>query len=156
MDSYEKNSFYLSSKFNIRFSLKYNPIFKLYNGTKSGNIKLKKLIRIFSVGSSNEYYQKLYRNNIMQGLGDKYNFVFTSENPDYLIYDVFNCDFLDSKYDNAIKIAFYTENQIPDFNSADYAISFHNLNYLDRYLRKTTLIWILENRYIIFKYFIFL
>ena len=56
------------------------------------------------------------------------------------------------EYDNAIKIAFYTENQIPDFNKSDYAIGFDNINYLDRYFRKTTLIWIFEKRYLNIKY----
>lgn len=144
MDYYINNSFYLNSKFKLKFSFN----FKLYNEIKSENSKVKKLIRIYSVGSFNEYYQKKYRNYIIEELKEKYDFLFTSENPDYLIYDVFNCEFLDSKYDNAIKIAFYTENQIPDFNYADYAIGFQNLIYLDRYFRKTTLIWILEKRYL--------
>ena len=37
---------------------------------------------------------------------------------------------------------------IPDFNHADYSIGFHNINYLDRYFRKTTLIWIFQKRYL--------
>ena len=36
---------------------------------------------------------------------------------------------------NSIKIAYYTENEIPDFNCADYAIGQAHINYLDRYLR---------------------
>ena len=32
-----------------------------------------------------------------------------------------------------IKIAIFTENQIPDFKSADYAISQSHINYLDRH-----------------------
>ena len=85
--------------------------------------------------------------NIIDGLKDEFIFEFKSENPDYLIYDVFNCDFLNSKYNKSIKIAYFTENQIPDFSRADYAIGFDNLMYLDRYFRKTTFIWILEKRY---------
>lgn len=81
-------------------------------------------------------------------LENKYIFNFTSNNPDYLIFDVFNCAYLESKYNNAIKIAFYTENIIPDFNYADYSIGFHNINYLDRYFRKTTLIWVFQKRYL--------
>lgn len=37
---------------------------------------------------------------------------------------------------------------IPDFNHADYTIGFHNIIYLDRYFRKTTLIWIFQKRYL--------
>ena len=77
-----------------------------------------------------------------------YIFNFTSNNPDYLIFPVFGCDQLDSKYNNAIKIAYYSENMIPDFNHTDYSIGFHNINYLDRYFRKTTLIWIFQKRYL--------
>lgn len=80
-------------------------------------------------------------------LENKFIFNFTSDNPDYLIYDVFSCDQLESKYNNSIKIAFYTENIIPDFNYADYSIGFHNINYLDRYFRKTTLIWKFQIKY---------
>ena len=39
------------------------------------------------------------------------------------------------KYNNAIKIAYFTENQLPDFNIADYAIGQAHINLLDRYLR---------------------
>ena len=35
-------------------------------------------------------------------------------------------------YYNSIKIAIFTENQIPDFNIADYAVSNNHLNFLDR------------------------
>jgi hypothetical protein len=42
---------------------------------------------------------------------------------------------LNEKYHNSIKIAYYTENEIPDFNFADYAIGQAHINYLDRYLR---------------------
>jgi hypothetical protein len=41
----------------------------------------------------------------------------------------------EEKYHNSIKIAYYTENNIPDFNVADYAIGQTHINYLDRYLR---------------------
>jgi hypothetical protein len=98
-------------------------------------INEKKVINIDVVGSSNEYYKNLLIKNLTQLLDNKYIFNFTSNNPDYLIYDIFNCKHLESKYSNAIKIAIYTENQIPDFNQADYAISYYNINYLDRYFR---------------------
>ena len=58
-----------------------------------------------------------------------------SENPDYLIYDVFGCEHLNKKYNNSIKIAYYSENIIPDFNEADYALSQAHFSYFDRYFK---------------------
>ena len=55
------------------------------------------------------------------------------KNPDYLIYSIFGCGYLNETYNNAIKIAFFTENQIPDLAYADYAIGFAHISYLDRY-----------------------
>ena len=40
---------------------------------------------------------------------------------------------MSSKYNKAIKITFFTENQLPDLNVADYPIGFGHINYLDRY-----------------------
>ena len=97
---------------------------------------------------NDNHYKKVLIKNVIEGLKDKFYFEITPDNPDYLVYDIFDCNYLKSKYNKSIKIAFYTENQIPDFNKADYAIGFHNLNYLDRYFKKTTLIWILERRYL--------
>ena len=54
------------------------------------------------------------------------------KNPDYLIYNIFGCNHLKKKYKNCIKIAYFTENQIPDFNVADYGITFSHLSFLDR------------------------
>lgn len=39
------------------------------------------------------------------------------------------------KYNNSIKIYFTGENDVPDFNLYDYAISFHDLNFGERHLR---------------------
>lgn len=61
--------------------------------------------------------------------------LFDSNNPDYLVYNVFGKDHLKLKYKKAIKIAFYTENIIPDLNEADYAIGHQHINYLDRYFK---------------------
>ena len=57
------------------------------------------------------------------------------ESPDYLIYDVFGCKHMSKKYNNSIKIAKYSENIIPDFSEADYAISQAHIIYLDRYFK---------------------
>ena len=147
MKSFKNISFYLYTKF--KTSKNNSSINKsLENGINIKKLKIKKNIRFYTVGSSNNYYANILKNNIIEGLEDNFNFEFTNDKPDYLIYDIFNCDFLDSNYNNSIKIAFYTENQIPDFNKADYAIGFQNINYLDRYFRKTTLIWKLENNFL--------
>ena len=141
-------SLYLNTKFKIKenFIIKNIKLFIIY--LKNYLFSTKKIIRIYTVGSSNDHYKKVLSKEIIEGLQNKYIFDFTPINPDYLIYDVFSCNHLKQEYDNAIKIAFYTENQIPDFNQADYAIGFDNINYLDRYFRKTTLIWIFERRYL--------
>ena len=65
-----------------------------------------------------------------------------------MIFDTDNKNYSENKYDNIIKIALYTENKITDFQEADYAIGFHNMNYLDRYFRRTTLNFIFERRYL--------
>ena len=74
-------------------------------------------------------------NEIINFLNNKYLVNINSNNPDYLIYNVAGCDFLDSKYNNSIKIAFFTENQLPDFSKADYCIGNSHIIYLDRYFR---------------------
>ncbi|MBD5354212.1 MAG: glycosyltransferase [Bacteroides sp.] len=38
-------------------------------------------------------------------------------------------------YDGCVKIYFTGENDVPDFNECDYAISFHHLNFGERHLR---------------------
>lgn len=134
--SFKQIAFYLNSKYNKNnLNLNESKLFDI-------KIKEKKVISIYSVGPN-----QLIK-DMIKLLENKYIFNFTSNNPDYLIFDVFNCAYLESKYNNAIKIAFYTENIIPDFNYADYSIGFHNINYLDRYFRKTTLIWVFQKRYL--------
>ena len=44
-------------------------------------------------------------------------------------------------YDNIYKIAQYSENIIPDFSEADYAISQAHIIYLDRYFKYPSFIW---------------
>ena len=48
---------------------------------------------------------------------------------------------MNKEYDNSIKIAIFTENKIPDFNEADYAISQAHINYLDRYIKFPAFLW---------------
>ena len=48
---------------------------------------------------------------------------------------------MNKEYNNSVKIAIFTENKIPDFNEADYAISQAHINYLDRYLKFPAFLW---------------
>ena len=90
--------------------------------------KPKKTLILYFVDNHNHYNYLLF--NILK---KKYNIKLSSQNPDYLIYNIFGCNHLNNGYNNSIKIAFFTENQIPDFNIADYAISHSHINYLDRH-----------------------
>lgn len=58
-----------------------------------------------------------------------------SDNPDYVICSEFGYEHTKPKYRNCIKIMFSGENLVPDFNSYDYAIGFHHIDFEDRYLR---------------------
>ena len=124
---FEKFSFYLNSKFYKNDLTKI----KLFDE----KIKQKKLINIYFVDSLNNYYKNILIKDITKLLENRYIFNITSVNPDYLIFDIFKCEHLNLKYNKSIKIGIYTENQFPDFSEADYAISYHNINYLDRYFR---------------------
>ena len=75
-------------------------------------MKKKNLIGIFANASTLRNFRKKMRSFIAQGLEDEFTFQFTSNNPDYIVYDVYNCDHLDPKYNDTIKIAIYTENKI--------------------------------------------
>ena len=74
-------------------------------------------------------------------LGDNYIVKFDSKKPDYLIYNRFGYEHIKQKYNNTIKIAIITENKIPDFNEADYAIGQYHINYLDRYFKMSVFLW---------------
>jgi hypothetical protein len=74
-------------------------------------------------------------------LKDKFRIKFDKHKPDYLIYNVFGNEHLNEKYSNSIKIAFFTENLIPDLNKADYAIGQAHINYFDRYFKFPIFLW---------------
>jgi hypothetical protein len=111
----------------------------------SNKLENKFTYRNYKIPNSNNYINKitikihfidiyLYQINFLLNLlQKKFNIIISPENPDYLIYDVFGCEHLDNKYSNSTKIAFLTENIIPDFNTADYAMGHSYINYLDRY-----------------------
>lgn len=69
-------------------------------------------------------------------LKKKYELEIKSNNPDYVIFNVFGCNHLNKTFQKSIKIAFFTENQNPDFNSVDYAIGNSHIYFLDRYFKR--------------------
>ena len=135
--SYMDFTFYFNSKFmNNKVAKKY------LSDKKPKEPKEKKKIVIYFADLYNRDYRQKW---IQSALGDKFNIEFDSENPDYVFYNVFGCDHLNSKYKDAIKIAHFTENQFVDFDVADYAIGQHHINYLDRYYRRPFFIFQLIN-----------
>ena len=106
---------------------------------------LKKQIKIHFIDFKYSSYRKKQIQKIKYILGKKFDISINPNNPDYLFYNVFGCEHLNIKYNKAIKIAYYTENQIPDFNIADYAVSQVNFNYLDRYLKIPYVIGFYDN-----------
>ena len=82
-----------------------------------------------------KYHYLFLLNFLNNKLGDEFVIEITPNNPDYLIYNCFNNDDINRKYNNAIKIAFYTENIMVDINNADYIFGNFHINYLDRYFK---------------------
>ncbi len=54
--------------------------------------------------------------------------------PQLLIYSIFGYDNL--KHFDSIRLYYTGENDVPDFNLCDYAISFHHISYRNRHLRQ--------------------
>ena len=65
----------------------------------------------------------------------KFHIKFDNMKPDYIIYNVFEDDKLINHLNSSIKIAFFTENFIPNLSSYDYAIGLAHISYLDKYLK---------------------
>ena len=57
------------------------------------------------------------------------------------MYNVFDNVDVFNKYNNSIKIAIYTENEMPDFNIGDYIIGHYHIIYLDRYFKYSIFLW---------------
>ena len=93
---------------------------------------------MYSVDVLNPILHKFY---VVKQLKDKFILRFNKYNPDYLIYDIFGKEHTNTKYENSIKIAMYSENKIPDFNEADYGFAQAHINYLDRYFRYPSFIY---------------
>lgn len=73
----------------------------------------------------------VYDNFILNRLRD-YDILVDSQ-PDILFYSSYGKHHL--KYNNCVKVYFTGENDVPDFNYCDYAISFHPIVFEDRHLR---------------------
>ena len=76
-----------------------------------------------------------YLNYLNKILGVKYSFLFSPENPDYLIFSFYGCKHNEIKYNNSIKIAIYEEGFFPSFREEDYVFGVNHILYLDRYFR---------------------
>lgn len=125
-NTYKHISSYLINKYNTN---------KRYSYIRSIN---KKTLKIKSTGLFNGYYHTNWLNS---KLADKYILSLDNNEPDYLIYNVFNDNDLNSNYSDAIRIAIYTENVMPDINYADYIIGHYHINYLDRYFKYSIFLW---------------
>ena len=125
-DSFLNLSFKAFECISNYLNMKYN--YKIIKNKR----KHKKIITVYSADQLNpESILKWIKNKLKHKFRVKYD----KYKPDYLIYDVFGKMHLNKEYENSIKIAIFTENQIPDFNETDYAISHAHINYLDRYFK---------------------
>ena len=120
---YNEISEYLFSKFKSKNSTSINE--ELYNRTSNLTTKTVKVCK----KNMHIRWVELMRKD----LKGKINLVIDEENPDYLLYATFGCENVLNKYNNTIKIAFFTENQLPDLNYADYAVGLGHINHLDRF-----------------------
>jgi hypothetical protein len=93
----------------------------------------KRNISLFCVDTLNNLGCSNYYKNKLEQL--KYLVDIKSEQPDFLIFDVFGCEHMDDKFNKSVKIARFSENIIPDFSEADYSLSQAHIFYLDRYFK---------------------
>ena len=120
---YNEISDFLFQKFNTKNTTLINN--ELYTKENNDTIKTVKIAH----KNINKRWIKLIKND----LEGKINIEIDESNPDYLIYATFGCEHVLDIYNNTIKIAFFTENQLPDLNFADYAVGLGHINHLDRY-----------------------
>ena len=140
---YNEISEFLYKKFHIKNKTSINE--GLYNKTSNGTIKTVKVCR----KNMHPRWIALIRKDL-EGL---INIELDEDNPDYLIYATFGCENTLNKYNNTIKIAFFTENQLPDLNFADYAVGLGHINHLDRFFTFPYFVYELTKRNIKIKDF---
>lgn len=139
----DKFNFNLIIKPTTNISKYLNSHYFIYKKNLNNYYKQNKNKKIILVDCVDFLYNNKNCVDYLKNLFEKNNYLFEldSENPDYVIYDVFGCEHIKSKYKNSIKIAYYSENIIPDFNEADYALSQAHLIYFDRYFKYPSFIW---------------
>ena len=92
---------------------------------------MKKTIRIYFVDFWNGFDPG--DNFFINRLKIHYNVVLDAVHPELLFYSYNGIQHF--RYDKSITIYFSGENDVPDFNLSDYAISFHPVQFEDRHLR---------------------
>lgn len=122
--SYQQISNYLDKKYDS---------YIIFNKTK----RKKKL----SLNCVDQLNSISYKYRVKKLLDRRYIVRLDGNKPDYLIYDIFGKEHLNPKYKDSIKIALYTENKIPDFSIADYAMAQAHINYMDRYFKYPSFLW---------------
>lgn len=146
--NFVKNSYYnISNLLNSKYIINNSN----NNLSKKESLHKKKKVSYYIIDNMPSFYTNPQYKLLKKILKRKYKLEFKSDNPDYIIFDVFGCSHLDEIYQNSIKIAFFTENQIPDFNIADYAIGQSHIIYLDRYFKRSYFLGLLftfNNRYL--------
>ena len=126
--TYKTISDYLNKKYNYKNS----KINNFKNGFNKKKIKIN-CVDLFNINKFKKWLDKY--------LKDRFHIIYDTNKPDYLIFNVFGDDHLKRKYENAVKIAIYTENFIPNLDYADYAIGHSHIIYLDRYFKHSIFLW---------------
>ena len=128
-------SFSLTSKYlNSKFYTNKSPLVRTETKSNNNNDK-KRVINLYFIQFHDAPFDRDEIDKILNILRPKYYINLDPEHPDYVIFNVCGCEILSPKYKNAIKIAYFTENQIPDFSVADYCVGNAHINFLDRYLK---------------------
>ena len=136
----DKFIFYTVSKSYVNIANLINKNYNIKSDNKNIRKKRRKLIKVYGVdlvGSVQRIKKKM--KTFFQ---NKYIIHLDKNSPDYLIYNVFGNENLKDKYKNSIKIAYLSENCIPDFFKCDYAIGHSNIIYFDRFFKlPDCLVW---------------
>ena len=150
--------------FSLNIIILYYNIYLIWKSnydSKNNNFEFKNVDN-FTFFISKDIYKRIYKKDLKNNITFKITFIcvdthnitisndllkfwfknltnfaleVNTENPDFLIYDIFGKKNLNPKYDNSIKIAYYSENMIPNLNNADFAFGQAHIMYLDRYLK---------------------